>query len=165
MKLLKMVLFTAMTIVLIASVSSASDFDWARDLNIQAQANPSGFRARLATRFNIGDLQVKTVLSNFENPADAYITLRLGEISGRPTDYVIARYRSGKKKGWGSLAKNLGIKPGSEEFHALKRGHDLNSRFAHGHVSQTGYDYDHFNYADDDHGKKKGNGKLKGKNK
>ena len=28
-------------------------------------------------------------------------------------------------KGWGNLAKTLGIKPGSREFHALKRGHDL----------------------------------------
>ena len=26
------------------------------------------------------------------------------------------------KKGWGVIAKNLGIKPGSEEFHALKTG-------------------------------------------
>jgi len=34
-------------------------------------------------------------------------------------------YRSGKAKGWGALAKSLGIKPGSKEFHALKNGHDL----------------------------------------
>jgi hypothetical protein len=27
-----------------------------------------------------------------------------------------------KGKGWGVIAKNLGIKPGSAEFHALKRG-------------------------------------------
>jgi hypothetical protein len=26
---------------------------------------------------------------------------------------------------WGVLAKSLGIKPGSKEFHALKRGQDL----------------------------------------
>jgi len=25
-----------------------------------------------------------------------------------------------EKKGWGSIAKELGIKPGSEQFHALK---------------------------------------------
>jgi len=29
--------------------------------------------------------------------------------------------------GWGALAKELGIKPGSEEFHVLKGGHDLRS--------------------------------------
>jgi len=35
------------------------------------------------------------------------------------------KYKSDKGQGWGALAKSLGIKPGSREFHALKRGHDL----------------------------------------
>ena len=65
------------------------------------------------------------MLSNVEKPADAYMALRLGEMSRQPTDYVIAKYKSSKGKGWGALAKSLGIKPGSREFHALKRGHDL----------------------------------------
>jgi hypothetical protein len=30
-------------------------------------------RARLATRFNLGDVQVKAMLSNFDSPADVYI--------------------------------------------------------------------------------------------
>jgi hypothetical protein len=45
----------------------------------------------------------------------------------RPPDYVLERYKSGRGKGWGVLAKSLGIKPGSKEFHALKRGDDLYS--------------------------------------
>jgi hypothetical protein len=31
-------------------------------------------------------------------------------------------YQVHKGKGWGVIAKNLGIKPGSKEFHALKKG-------------------------------------------
>ena len=31
-------------------------------------------------------------------------------------------YRNNKGQGWGVIAKNLGIKPGSDEFHALKAG-------------------------------------------
>lgn len=147
MKLFKMMFVTAMTILFIAPAAFAGDFDWARDFNIQAQADPSGFRARLATRFNIGDLQVKTVLSNVKNPTDAYLMLRLGEMSGRPTGYVLDRYNSTKKKGWGALAKSLGIKPGSSEFHALKAGHDLNNGYNNRHVS--------YNNDDDDHGGKK----------
>jgi hypothetical protein len=65
------------------------------------------------------------VLSTCDKPADAYIVLRLGEMSKQPTEYVIEQYKVGKGKGWGALAKSLGIKPGSQEFHALKRGHDL----------------------------------------
>ena len=123
MKLVKMLFL--MILLLVSSTAIAGDFDWVRDLSIQAQADPSGFRARLGARFRIGDAQISAVLSNVEYPGDAYMVLRLGEMSGRPTDYVINQYRSGKGKGWGALAKSLGIKPGSEEFHALKNGHDL----------------------------------------
>ena len=108
-----------------AAVVAAGNFEWIKDFNIRAEADPSGFRAILATRFNIGDTQITAVLSNVEKPADAYMVLRLGEMSAKPTDYVIEKYKSGKGKGWGALAQSLGIEPGSKEFHALKRGSDL----------------------------------------
>ena len=123
MKLLKMLFGVSMVLLLVSSVAAAGDFDWIRGFNIKAETDLSEFKVRLATRFNIGDMQIKTVLSNVEKPADAYMVLRLGEMSKRPTGYVIEKYKSGKGKGWGSLAKSLGIKPGSKEFHALKRGH------------------------------------------
>jgi hypothetical protein len=138
-----------MAILVVSSVAMASDFEWTEDFNIQAQADPSGFRARLATRFNLGDVQIRAVLSNIENPADAYIMLRLGEMSGRPTDYIVEKYSYNKAKGWGALAKSLGIKPGSEEFHALKSGHDLNGSNSHIEVLYSSFD----------HGKSKGKGK------
>jgi hypothetical protein len=114
MKLYRILLFSLMTLLVVSSVAAASDFGWTRDFNIQAQADPSGFRARLATRFNLGDVQVKAVLSNFDSSADAYVMLRLGEMSGMPTGYVVEEYKNNKGKGWGALAKSLGIKPGSE---------------------------------------------------
>jgi len=46
-------------------------------------------------------------------------------MSGKPIDYVTEQYKESKGRGWGALAKSLGIKPGSPEFHALKRGDDL----------------------------------------
>jgi hypothetical protein len=120
-------LFTlSMMVLLISSVAVASDFSWLRDFNIQAEADPSGFRARLATRFQIGDMQINAVLGNVEKPADAYMILRLGEMSGRSPQYVLSRYKTERRKGWGALAKSLGIKPGSREFYALKRGQDFN---------------------------------------
>ncbi len=114
-----------MVFLLISSSALAGDFDWLRDLNIRAEADPSGFRAELATRFKIGSAEINTVISNVDRPADAYMVLRLGEMSHKPDDYVIRQYRSSRGQGWGVLAKSLGIKPGSREFHALKRGHDL----------------------------------------
>ena len=140
MKVLKIILGAATILFLFSSPLVAGDFDWIRDFNISAEADSSGFRARLATRFQIGDVQINAVLSNVDRPADAYMVLRLGEMSNRPPEYVMREYKAGKGKGWGVLAKRLGIKPGSKEFHALKRGQDI--------------------YGD---GPKKGKGKSKGK--
>jgi hypothetical protein len=151
MNLLKILFISLWALLAVTSFAMANDFGWTEDLNIQAQADPSGFRARLATRFNLGDVEVRAVLGNIGNPADAYIILRLGEMSGRPTSYVVDRYRQDKGKGWGALAKSLGIKPGSEEFHALKSGQDLYPN------NKSGQVFDSAN----DHGKSAGKGKSK----
>jgi len=133
MKKVKIVIDVALIVLLFSSIAiAAKDFGWVDGFNVQAQADPSGFRARLATRFHIGDAQISAVLGNVSNPADAYIVFRLGEMSGYPPDRVMREYNSGKGKGWGVIAKNLGIKPGSQEFHALKRGQDLYNGYGQG---------------------------------
>ena len=125
MKALKMMLTGLMVLLFVSSAALAGDFDWLKDLNVKAEVDPSGFRAQLTARFKISNVEINTIISNVKQPADAYMVLRLGEMSHQPTDHVIKQYRSGKGQGWGVLAKSLGIKPGSKEFHALKRGHDL----------------------------------------
>jgi hypothetical protein len=125
MKGFKMLFAAAMVALLVSSPALAADFDWLRDLNIQAQADASGFKARLAARFQIGEARISAVLGSVDKPADAYMVMRLGEMARRPPEEVVETYKTQKGKGWGALAKSLGIKPGSKEFHALKRGHDL----------------------------------------
>jgi hypothetical protein len=147
MKRKAMLFMVSVVFLFVSSAAVAGDFDWIKDFNIRAEADPSGFRARLAARFKIGDAEISAVLSNVGGPADAYMVFRLAEMSAKPTGYVIEKYRSEKGKGWGVIAKNLGIKPGSKEFHALKRGDDM-------------YD-DH----DNNTGKGKDKGKGKGKDK
>jgi len=112
-------------LVMVSYGAVAADFDWMGDLNSRAESDPGQFRSSLSERFNIEPARVKGVLDAVGAPADAYMVMRLAEMSGRPTDFVLNRYRDDKKKGWGALAKSLGIKPGSQEFHALKQGHDL----------------------------------------
>ena len=43
-------------------------------------------------------------------------------MTGLHFDQVFKIYNANKGKGWGVIAKELGIKPGSPEFHALKQG-------------------------------------------
>jgi len=145
MRLFKTVFMASILFMAFSSAAEAGDFDWMKDFNIRGEVDPTGFRARLAARFQVGDVQIKTVLNNVEKPADAYMVLRLAEMSDRPTSYVVKQYRAHRGKGWGVLARTLGIKPGSREFHALKRRQDL--------------------YEDRHRGKGKGKGKGKSKGK
>src|SRR5210317_1070385 len=142
MKILKILFIVSISLFVITPAAMASDFGWIEGFNIQAQSDPSGFKARLATRFKIGDVQVDALLSNVDEPADIYLMLRLGEMSGRPVDYVFEKYKHNKGKGWGALAKSLGIKPGSKEFHALKRGHDLKGGNTHIEVAYSNNDHE-----------------------
>ena len=137
------IIFAALWVISSPAIVPAADFDWMRNFNIRAEADLSDFKARLAARFNIAGVQVEAVLGNSGSPADAYVACALGQMAGKPPEYVAERYRSGKYKGWGALAKGLGIKPGSKEFHALKNGNDF---------------YDAL-------GRDKGKGKGKGKSK
>ena len=79
----------SLALLLVTSAAAAADFDWVRDFNTRAQADPAGFRASIAARFQIGDAQITAVLGNVSGPADAYIVLRYGEMSRHPTDYVL----------------------------------------------------------------------------
>jgi len=126
MKPFKILYLSMIALLMVSSAASAgSDFAWMRDFNIKAEADPSGLRARLEARFRVGAARINMVLGNVEKPADAYMCLRLGEMSHQPVEHVIEKYKAGKGKGWGTLARSLGIKPGSKDFHALKQGQDL----------------------------------------
>ena len=118
------------------------------NLNAQARVDLPGFSAKVSAQFGVPEVQVKAVLGTVKEPADAFMIFQIGQMSRQPTDKVMRVYQTQRGKGWGVIAKELGIKPGSPEFHALKSG-DL-----------------HFGAApEEDHGKGKGQGKGKGKHR
>ena len=91
-------------------------------LNAQARSDLANFSARISAQFGVPEAQVKVVIGTVKEPADAFMVFQLGKMASQPTERVMDVYQSGQGKGWGVLAKELGIKPGSAEFHALKRG-------------------------------------------
>lgn len=123
---LKNVMFTGFLTLACLGNAVAGQFDWLEDLEVVARADPGGYAVKLASRFKVGDVEIKAVLSKVNTYADAYMVLKLGELAHKQPETVIKYYIKDKRKGWGVLAKDLGIKPGSQAFHALKRGHDLN---------------------------------------
>ena len=55
-------------------------------------------------------------------PGDVYFACSLAAIIGRPCRYVADIWERDHGQGWGNVAQSLGIKPGSPEFHRLKKG-------------------------------------------
>jgi hypothetical protein len=122
---------------------ASSDLDsFIKNVNVQAQADLGAFKVRLSTQFGVPVPKVEAVMASVRTPGDAYMCFRVGQVASQPVEVVTKEYQTNKGKGWGVIAKNLGIKPGSKEFHALKRGD--------------------FNGDEADSGKGKGKGKGKG---
>jgi len=92
------------------------------NLNVQARADLPGFSARVSTQYGVPQAQVQAIITTVREPADAFMVFQLGQMTGYPPERVMRVYQSHRGKGWGVIAKDLGIKPGSPEFHALKRG-------------------------------------------
>ena len=57
-------------------------------------------------------------------PADVYLIAQTASITGQPIAAVQREFDANRGQGWGVVAKRLGIKPGSPEFHRLKSGAD-----------------------------------------
>jgi hypothetical protein len=112
-----------MVLVLLAAAPARADLDsFLSGLNVQAQADLPGFQLKISTQFAVPLPQVQTVVQQVAQPADAFMVFQLGEMAQKPPETVVKSYTANKTKGWGVIAQQLGIKPGSAEFHALKAG-------------------------------------------
>jgi hypothetical protein len=105
-----------------ATVSHAGLDDFIKRVNAQAKEDIVRFHAKLSAQFGIPIPNVEEIVKRVPAPADAFMVLQLGQMSNKPPDTVLHTYQTSKDKGWGAIARELGIKPGSPEFHALKRG-------------------------------------------
>jgi hypothetical protein len=55
-------------------------------------------------------------------PGDVYYACAIAHVLGRPCREVVDEWNRDHGQGWGALAQRMGIKPGSPEFHRLKKG-------------------------------------------
>jgi hypothetical protein len=68
------------------------------------------------------DLVTDLLVNQRWAPGDVYMACNIAAIIGRTCRSVVEAYGRNHGQGWGNLAKQLGIKPGSPEFHRLKNG-------------------------------------------
>lgn len=94
------------------------------DLNIYTEGNSiSDFMKNVSVSYNIPRVRIDYLIYEVKMvPADVIMTALIAKLLGIHVDVVVDEYRANKGKGWGVIAKQLGIKPGSKEFHALKNG-------------------------------------------
>lgn len=110
-------------IVIIFPFSAHADLEsFLSDLNRQAKADLNSFSFRLSAHFGVPLPQVKIIMDKVETAADAFMCFQLGRMTNKQPETVVQTYSNNKGKGWGVIAKELGINSGSAEFHALKRG-------------------------------------------
>lgn len=108
-------------------------------------------------------------------PGDVYYACAIAAIIGRSCRYVAEEWNRDHGQGWGAVAQRLGIKPGSPEFHRLKRGFvatydrwarpiELDDRLR-ADFPDRGRGNAHGNPGHGNHGKAKGNQGSQGKAK
>jgi len=116
-------LLLAVSALIVPAAAMATGLDsFLHDIEIRAGADMGSFKADLSVTFGVSGKQVDGLFQVMSRPSDVYMCLRIGELADQPVDRVVADYQRHKGQGWGVIAQNLGIKPGSEEFHALKAG-------------------------------------------
>jgi hypothetical protein len=118
-------------------------------INTKAKLDLKTFKLELSVSHNLPIPKIEELLKIME-PAEIILAKDIADIVKKPIDEVVSVYKVNKDKGWGYIAKQMGIKPGSPEFHALK-GKTKNKGGKAKNKDKGGK------------GKGKGNGKGKGK--
>ncbi len=116
---------TVLVLILVAgfaTLAHAGLEDSLRRLNDQAKADISRFNVQISAQFGVPVPTVQDVLKRMPSPADAFMVFHLGMMTAQPPQTVIQTFERHRGQGWGVIAKDLGIKPGSAEFHQLKNG-------------------------------------------
>lgn len=68
------------------------------------------------------DLVTDLLVNRRWAPGDVYYACTIAQVIGRPCRYVVDEWAANHGQGWGVVARRLGVKPGSAEFHRLKNG-------------------------------------------
>jgi len=111
--------------LLLGSMENSAQADiniFINGLNDRAYATPMDYNYQLSNQFGLPQPQVASLLRSVAVPGDAFMVLQLARMLGMPYERVLHTYNADRGRGWGNIAKDLGIKPGSAEFHALKNG-------------------------------------------
>ena len=75
-----------------AAVAHADLDAFLSNLNVQAQADLLGFKAKLSAQFVVPLPTVETIIAQVRLPGDAFLCLQLGQMARKPPERVVQTY-------------------------------------------------------------------------
>jgi len=120
--IIRRLILTLTLILLTAGFAQATVDVYVSDLNIYASKKFNNFKAELSARYGISASRFDVMLKKVDSPGDLAVALWIGYKSQQSIGDVIKKNRLYRGKGWGVVAKEMGIKPGSPAFKDLKDG-------------------------------------------
>jgi len=101
-----------------------------RNLSVAASVDFGSFRTRISTLYNLSSGRMERLYAEVgRSPADLFMLLEVSRLTRRTPEQMFPIYWRYQRQGWGVIARQAGIKPGSAAFHALKAQADRNSRY------------------------------------
>ncbi len=119
-KIITALVFACALIVPVSTMAGGLE-SFLKEIDVKASADLGFFKADLSVTFGVSEPKIDGLFELMASPGDVYMALRIGEVANQPVERVVAELEKNKGQGWGVIAKNLGIQPGSKEFHALKK--------------------------------------------
>jgi hypothetical protein len=90
------------------------------EINIGAKSDYEGYKKEMTKQFGVSSGEVDRYVKQQKlDPGDVYYGSVLARETNRSVSDIMTKYE--KTRGWGKVAKDLGIQPGSEQFHNLKK--------------------------------------------
>lgn len=91
------------------------------DINASAKKDIHSYRNDLSITFSTPLDLIDKMFSAGMTPGEVYLGLEIAKVTSKSPNDIIKSYEINKDKGWGAIAKDMGIKPGSPLFHQLKK--------------------------------------------
>jgi hypothetical protein len=90
-------------------------------LDLEASISDGAFKTNVSRIYNLSSSNIQYLIVEIGMTAgDIYLTLEIAKITKKSVNQVVEAYQNNREKGWGTIAKELGIVPGSDEFNQLK---------------------------------------------
>ncbi len=90
------------------------------ELDQAAEGDPAAILAMLAEEFAVDQAVLQAYYDSGATPGELWLALEISAKTAMPLADAVALAEGTEGHGWGVLAQVLGVKPGSDEFFALK---------------------------------------------